>query len=157
MAYRAHTPIFLGIIEALTPRTKPGEGTFLATRFVPGGAHRRCVKRILGSRRDEVWRAGERDCLSVGCELSLIARVGIFSRGNSRENRLSQFESKSIFFFLYMPARQYIRIMPKWGLITRLGSKVMSIAVNSFLLVPDLHDSHAFFRFLVFLFCSLNY
>ena len=65
--------------------------------------------------------------------------------------------SQNRYFFLYMPARQYIRIMPKWGLITRLGSKVMSIAVNSFLLVPDLHDSHAFFRFLVFLFCSLNY
>ena len=65
--------------------------------------------------------------------------------------------SQNRYFFLYMPAQQYIRIVPKWGLITRLGSKVMSIAVNYYFLVPHLHDSHAFFRFLICLFCSLYY
>ena len=68
------------------------------------------------------------------------------SRGNSRENRLSQFESKSI-FFLYVPARQYIRIMPKWGLITRLGSKVMSIAVIFIFWCPTFMIPTHFFVF----------
>ena len=81
MADRAHTPTFLGI-DRLTPRTNPFavEGRTLATRFVPGGAHRSFVEGILGSRRDEIWRAGERRGLVVAWGFGLIVYVEIIGR-----------------------------------------------------------------------------
>ena len=53
------------------------EGRALATRFVPGGAHRSCVEDFLGSRRGEIWRAGERRGIVVTWGLGLIMCVGI--------------------------------------------------------------------------------
>ena len=64
------------------------EGRTLATRFVPGGAHRSCVEGFLGSRRDEIWRAGERRGLVVAWEFGLIMYVGIVGRMWCRVRRM---------------------------------------------------------------------
>ena len=64
------------------------EGRTLATRFVPGGTHRSCVDDFLGSRRDEIWRAGERRGLVVAWGLGLIICVGIVGRMWCRVRRM---------------------------------------------------------------------
>ena len=56
------------------------EARTLATRFVPGGAHRSCVEDFLGSRRDEMWRAGERRGVVVAWGFGLIMYVEIVGR-----------------------------------------------------------------------------
>ena len=56
------------------------EGRTVATRFVPGGANRSCVEDFLGSRRDEIWRAGERRGLVVAWGFGLIMYVEIIGR-----------------------------------------------------------------------------
>ena len=55
--------------------------------------------------------------------------------------------AKSNFFWVYAQEQDVIRIMPKWGLITRLGSKVMSIAVNYFFWCPTFMTPTHFFVF----------
>ena len=89
MADRAYTPTFLGI-DTTAPSTNPfaAEGRTLATRFAPGGTHRICVEEFLGSRKDEVWRAGGRRGLVVAWGLGLIRCVGIFGRVCCRVRRV---------------------------------------------------------------------
>ena len=67
---------------------------------------------------------------------------------NSSQNRY--------FFFVYASAAIY-KNYAEVGAYNSSWIKSYEHRSKFILLVPDLHDSHAFFRFLVFLFCSLNY
>ena len=89
MADRAHTPTFLGT-DTTAPSTNPfaAEGRTLSTRFVPGGTHRSCVEEFLGSKKDEIWRAGGRRDLVVAWGLGLIMCVGIVGRIWCRVRRM---------------------------------------------------------------------
>ena len=56
------------------------EGRTVAARFVAGGANRSWVEDFLGSRRDEIWRAGERRGLVVVWGFGLIMYLEIVGR-----------------------------------------------------------------------------
>ena len=108
MADLAYTLAFLGI-DTTVPSTNPfaAEGQTLATRFVPGGTHRSCVEEFLGSKKDEIWRAGGRRDLAVAWGLGLIRCVGIVGRVCCRVRRvlgrmdgLSTLKAYTRFFFL---------------------------------------------------------
>ena len=109
-------------------------------------AHRRCVKKILGSRWDKIWRAGGRRGLFVGCRLGLITRVGIAGRMLCRVKRMIcrmggfiKFpdEAKGALLLVPLPLRLGVLALPL-GIRIRAAGELNSSSKNCVASTNDL-------------------